>query len=122
MEELLGKVSSRADKAELNGKDVSVARTAIEKAKSTIETARNAVVAQAAKTYTIGIKDEATLKSAVAVAREALNKDLAVARDLMQAAKKAIADANSSLRTIPDVDKLNGTAPAETLIPTTTAQ
>ena len=119
MEELLGKVSSRADKAELNGKDVSAARTAVEKAKTAIETAKNAVTAQAAKTYPISVTDESALKSAVVAVREALNKDLAGVRDLVQAAKKAISDANSSLRTIPDVDKLNGTASAETPPPAT---
>lgn len=109
MEELLGKVSSRADKAELNGKDVSAVRAAVEKAKVAIEAAKNSVVAQAAKTYPISVVDDVNLKSAVAAVREALNKDLAVVRNLAQAAKKSVADANSSLRAIPKIDELKET-------------
>ncbi len=112
MEELLAKVGSRADKAELNGKDVSATRTAAEKAKGAIETAKNAAAVQAAKTYPITVTDETALKSAVAVARELLNKDLAGVRDSVQAAKKAISDANSALRKISGVDDLTAPVPA----------
>ena len=114
LEELLGKVSSRADKAAANGKDVSVARTAIEKAKTAIASARTALEAQLKKTYTIQVTDETGLKSAVAVAREALNKDLKAAREAVRTAHKAVVEATKSLKGVPKVDDESAptTAPA----------
>ncbi len=112
LEELLGKVSSRADKAESNGQDVSAVRTAIEKAKIAIASARTALEAQLAKTYPIQGVDspeeqftEARLKSVVAMAREALNKDLKAAKEVVRTAHKAIVEATKSLRGVPKVDE-----------------
>lgn len=105
LEELLAKVSSRADKVVARGVDVSAVRTAIEKAKAEIAAARTVLEAQLKKTYLIQVTDEARLKSAVAVAREALNKDLKAAREAVQKAHKAVVEANRLLKGVPKVDE-----------------
>ena len=92
-------------KSEATPNCVSAARTAVDKAKTAIAAARTAVEAQLAKTYTIQVTDEAKLKSAVAVAREALNKDLKALKELVQAAHKAVVEATKSLKGVPKVDE-----------------
>ena len=121
LEELLTKITSRADKAALSGTDVSAVRAGVEKAKLAITAARTAVVAQAAKTYPISVTTETALKSAVAQTRELLNKDLQAARNFMQAAHKAISDSASSLRAVPKVDDENGNATTTPPVATTTS-
>lgn len=105
MEELLAKLSSRADKAEENGNDVSATRAAVERAKAAIATARAAVEAQAAKTYAIDFTDETTLGEAISAAQHALRNDLQSVRETLVAARQAIAEALGSLQRVPDVDK-----------------
>lgn len=105
LEELLGKVSARADKAATNGKDVSSVRMRIEQAKTVIASARTALESQLKKTYLIQVTDETQLKSAVATAREALNKDLKAAREAVQTAHKAVVDATRNLKGVPKVDE-----------------
>ena len=105
LEELLGKITSRADKAAVSGSDVSVTRSAVESAKSAIESARTAIAAQAAKTYPIVVTTEDALKSAVAQTRELMNKDLQAVRDAVQAAHKAVSGAASSLKSVPRVNE-----------------
>ena len=76
LEDLLVKISLRADKAAANGADVSAVGPALEKAKIAIVAARTAISAQASKAYPIDIVSETELKSAVAQTREKLNQDL----------------------------------------------
>lgn len=110
MDDLLAKISSRSDKATLAGKDVATTIAAIAKAKADIATTRAAVVVQTGKSYTITVTTDSALKSAVAQVRDTLNNDLKVARDLMQAAKKAVSQAAGSLSGIPRVDDEESTA------------
>jgi len=112
LEELLNKVSGRADKAEANGRDVAAVRAAVEKAKTAIAAARTALEAQLAKTYPIQITDETRLKSAVATARELLNKDLKAVREAVRAAHKAVVEATKLLKGVPKVDEEPAPAPA----------
>lgn len=120
LDELLVKITSRADKAAAGGADVSAVRAGVDSAKAAIAAAKTAVAAQAAKTYPISVTTETALKSAVAQTRELLNKDLQSVRDLMQAAHKAVSAAASSLRAVPGVDQENGGAATSTA--TTSAQ
>lgn len=113
LEELLAKISSRADKAEVNGVDVSATRLAIEAAHSAIAAARNDLEAQLAKTYPIGVTTEDALRSAVAAVRNQLNEDLRAAREAVQKAHRAVVDALVSLKGVPEVDKFNGDDEAE---------
>lgn len=114
LEELLNKVSSRADKATEKGTDVSVVRTAVEKAKTEIASARTALEAQLKKTYPIQVTDETKLKSAVSTTREALNKDLKAVKEAVQKAHKAVVEATKSLKGVPKVDEEPVPAPAPT--------
>jgi len=120
LEELLVKITSRADKAAVSGTDVSAIRAGVEIAKLAIAAARTAVVAQAAKTYPISVTTESALKSAVAQTRELLNKDLQAARDLMQAAHTAVSGAAAALSRIPRVNEEPTPIPAATTTPATT--
>ncbi len=108
LEELLAKVGSRADKAEVNGADVAATRAAIDEAEAAISSARMALEAQLAKTYPIGVTTEDALRSAVAEARDALNNDLQAVKESVRTAHKAVVDALTSLKGIPDVDQFNG--------------
>ena len=110
LEDLLVKVSLRADKAAANGADVSAVGSALEKAKIAIVAARTAISAQASKTYPIDIVSETELKSAVAQTREKLNQDLKAVREVMQSAHQAAVDALTSLKGVPKVDEAPSSA------------
>jgi len=120
LEDLLQKVSSRADKAEANGRDVALVRTTIATAKTAIADARSSVEIQLTKTYPITITTEAQLKSAVAEARTSLNKDLKTLKEVVQKAHTSVVDATKMLKNIPQVDDLR-TPEASTTPATTTA-
>ena len=55
LDAVLQKVKSRAEKAALAGKDVLAVNTAIQKAETTIKSAREAVLEQAKKTYIVDV-------------------------------------------------------------------
>lgn len=116
-EDLLGKVSSRADKAEAAGRDVSNVRVLVEKAHSAIGEAREALTAQLSKTYPFEITDEAALGAAVSAARTALNNDLKAVRESVQAAHKAVVEVIKALKGVPDVDKVEQEEAPEQEVP-----
>ncbi len=118
LEDLLQKVTSRADKAEANGRNVALARTTITTAKTAIADAQSAVETQLTKTYPITITTEAQLKSAVATTRTSLNKDLKNLKETVQKAHKAVVDATKMLKNIPQVDELK--TPEASTTPSTT--
>ncbi|MBI5153539.1 MAG: hypothetical protein HZA36_03730 [Parcubacteria group bacterium] len=118
LEDLLQKVSSRADKAAANGRDVALVRTTIETAKTEITKARTAAETQLTKTYPIAVTNEAQLKSAVATTRTSLNKDLKTLKETVQKAHKAVVDATKMLKNIPQVDELK--IPEASTTPSTT--
>ncbi len=104
--DVLDRVKSRTDKAEAAGKDVSAVRTAITNAENAIATARTGVTAQAGKVYTFQVGTDATLKTGVGKARQALYADLAKARDLVKAARDAVHAAAVELGKIRGVDEI----------------
>ena len=106
----LGKISSRADKAAAEGIDVTAVRTGITSAEASIVKARTAVTTQAGKVYTINVTDEANLKSEVAAVREALNKDMKVVKEVVEAARKSVVDVLRLLRGIPRIDDITSTS------------
>ena len=109
LEDLLVKISLRADKAAENGADVSATSSALEKARTAIVAARAAITAQASKTYPIDIVSEAELRSAVAQTRDRLNQDLKAVREVMRSAQQAVVDALTSLKGVPKVDEASST-------------
>ncbi|MEK7463282.1 MAG: hypothetical protein AAB621_02900 [Patescibacteria group bacterium] len=117
LEDLLVKISLRADKAAANGADVSAVGPALEKAKIAIVAARTAISAQASKAYPIDIVSETELKSAVAQTREKLNQDLKAVREVMQLAHQATVDALTSLKGVPKVDEAASSAASTSAAP-----
>lgn len=98
LEEMLVRISERADKASNErGLDVSVVRSAVDKAKTAIASARSAIEVQSGKTYTIKITTETTLKTDVGKARQALSADLSKVKDAVKAAQSAVKDAAVAL-------------------------
>lgn len=105
LEKVLTKITTRTDKAEANGKDVSKVRTAIQKAKDAIAASRTAIEEQAKKTYTIALENEETLRLEVGKTRQALHGDLAKVRETVFAARQAVKNALIELRKINKVDE-----------------
>ncbi len=98
LEEMLIRISERAGKASVErGLDVSAVRLAIDKANTTIVSARSAIEIQSGKTYTIKITSETALKADVGKTRQALRGDLAKVRDAVKAAQSAVKDAAVAL-------------------------
>ncbi len=106
IEDVLNHVSSRADKAEANGKNVTAARTAIANAKIAITAARTAVANQAGKAYSPTVTTESTLKNDVGALRKTLYEDLKKVQDVVKAARDAVRQAAVTLAQIPNVDNL----------------
>ncbi|HUX35852.1 MAG TPA: hypothetical protein VMV71_02355 [Candidatus Paceibacterota bacterium] len=107
--EILGRIVSRTDTAQANGKDVIAARSAITNAQNTIAAARTAVSAQTGKIYSLGITTSTAstaLKGVVGITRQALQKDLKNAEDSVKAARDAVRQAAVALAQIPGVDEL----------------
>ena len=98
LEEMLVRISERADKASTErGLDVSLVRSAIDKANTAIASARLAIENQSAKTYTIKVTNETALKADVGKTRQALGADLAKVRDVVKTAQSAVKDAAVAL-------------------------
>ena len=115
LEEILGRISSRTDKAEANGKDVSSVRTLITEAESAIAASRSAIAAQSGRTYPItftGVSTTSTstpetnLRADVGKARQALHNDLVKVRETVFAAREAVKKAAVALAQIPRVNEL----------------
>jgi hypothetical protein len=122
LEELLIRISERADKALAErGLDVSAVRLVIDKAKTAIASARSAVENQAGKTYTIKVTTEKSLKVDVGKARQALGIDLTKVRDAVKAAQSAVKDAAVALAQLVVKPKVSPSPSVSPLIlPTTT--
>jgi len=116
------KIQDRADIAEGAGKDIAATTAAIQSAKATINTARTAIIAQTAKTYTIDTsaittttattttngQDELmkSLRTAFQNVHKTIFKDLFALRDgVMKDARKSVQDALQTLKMIPRVDE-----------------
>ena len=103
---VLGRITSRADKAESRGLDVSSVRTAVLSAEKTITDARESITLQAAKTYTVlmATSTDGTLKKDVGGARQALHADLVKVKDMVKSAHEATRNAATTLAKIKGVD------------------
>ena len=106
VEDVLDRVQGRSDKAKANDLDVSSAQTAIDAAHRAIDEARTAVREQAAKSYSITVTDEATLRENAKSAKEQLRKDLEAAKDAVKAARDSVRIAAVALAQIPRVDEV----------------
>ena len=106
LDDILGRISSRTDKAETNGRDVSAVKTAIADAKTAIAAARSAIEVQSKKTYDMTISAEDALRRDVSKAREALRNDLVKVREAVFAARDAAHKAATTLGQIQGVNEL----------------
>lgn len=107
LEKVLANIVSRVDKAEANKWDVSAVRAMITSAKEAITSARSAVEAQKAKTYTPEITgNEEKLKVEVGHARKALHSDLVVAREKVRAAYEFVKAVAKALAQSPRINEL----------------
>lgn len=112
LEEVLGKIEVRADKAVSLGKDVSAVKTALQEAENAIMSAHSAVEAQAKKVYTIQITKEQEMRSAFQATKEQLKRDLAGLRDgAMKTAREAVRKVFEALARVPKVDEQLDEAP-----------
>ncbi|MDD5099123.1 MAG: hypothetical protein PHP35_02165 [Candidatus Colwellbacteria bacterium] len=104
LEEVLRGISSRADKAELNGKDVSQVRADIVAAEEMIAKVRGYIAAQSGTTYPITITDEENLGENVSDARNRLHADLSILKDEVTKVRDAVRKAAEDLASIPGVN------------------
>lgn len=119
--DVLLKIEERANIASTSGKDIQATTAAIVSAKTSIETARTAVIAQAAKTYVLNTASVTTtvatttasgqdqlmkgLRTEFQNLHKALFKDLTLLRDgVMKNARTAVQSALQTLSQIPGVD------------------
>lgn len=106
VEDVLDRVQSRSDKAKANGLDVSSVQTAIDEAHRAIEAGRTIVREQAAKSYSITVTDEATLRENAKSVKEQLRKDLEAVKDAVKAARDSVRVAAVALAQIPRVNEV----------------
>lgn len=121
------KIQERADIAATNGKGITLVSAAIKSANTAIESARTAVIAQAAKTYALDASSITTTTATTTTSgqdelmkglrtqfqnlHKTLFKDLFALRDgVMKDAKRAIQDALKTLGNVPNVDEENATS------------
>ena len=93
MEEILGKKDEFVRQLEAKGQDVSTAKTAITTALSAISSAKNAVVAQAAKEYVIGITTEKDLREMVEKTQTQFETDIKSVQAKVKEARELTAQA-----------------------------
>lgn len=105
-EVILQKISSRADVIALQNGDVTLLKESIVNANTALTKARDAIVAQTAKVYTIAVKTEETLRGDTGATRQLLEKDLSDVRDLVKAVHESIKDAAEIFGNTPGVEKI----------------
>lgn len=106
IEQVLKNITSRTDKAELAGKDVTVVKADIKIATDNISAFRDALKTQASKTYTINITTEKTLKANIKKTREMLFNDLKTLRDKAKTTREAVIKTANDLSKIQGIDNL----------------
>jgi len=119
LEKILERIESRTAKAQLNGRDVTKVKEAIQQAYEAIEKAKQAVKIQGEKIYQPPkITSEENLKLDVGELRQQLHDDLKGVEKLVKNARDAVRQAAVTLAQIPQVDELE--IPTATTTPTTT--
>lgn len=106
LEKVLSNIASRADKASASGVDVSAVRTAITDTQNAISVSRQAIEAQAGKTYKITITTETGLRQDVGRARQRLRDDLVKVRDIIFTSREAVKKAATILVQIPKINEI----------------
>lgn len=140
---IMKKIQARADAAAASGKDVSSTTAAIQAARTAIDTARTAVIAQAAKLYELNTSTSTAitvpttstttpngqaelvqnLRTAFKSMHAALFKDLFALRDgPILAARRAVQAATQSLIRIPGINEGTATTTTATSTATSTNQ
>ncbi|MEK7534330.1 MAG: hypothetical protein AAB600_03240 [Patescibacteria group bacterium] len=94
---ILNKITDRAQNAKLKGVDTSTVDSAIEAAKKAIDVAKAAVTTQSAKTYSIEVTSETTLKTKVGRVVSMFRKDLRDVHKIVVDAKQAVQKAEREL-------------------------
>ena len=118
LENVLAKIEIRIQKAQANGHDVAAVKAAVEKARVAVKTARDVVVVQAAKVYTVKFESEDKLRTAFRAVKEQLHKDLTALRDgAIKTARQAVQNVVQELRKIKSVDE----EPTATTTPSSTS-
>lgn len=105
IEKVLERIDVRVERAEERGLNVSAVKTAEEAAKAAITRSREAIKAQAAKTYAVTVDSEETLRENVRRVRQALHNDLKNVEATVKAAREAVRKTAVTLAQIPRVDE-----------------
>lgn len=120
MSAVLVNITSRTDKADARGLNVSSVRTAIAAAQTAISNARTAISAQAGKTYVPTVAATSTdsmLKSAFVTVRDSLRQDLKVVEKAVKDARDAVHAAAVALAQIPRINETDVTTSTVPAVP-----
>ena len=104
LEEIVGNIKSRTEKAAGHSLNVNAVRLKITEAENVIASARAAIETQAAKIYTPVITTEAQVRLEMEKIRQTAHADLTKVRDALQAAHSNVRDAAVELGKINGVD------------------
>jgi hypothetical protein len=113
IENVLVSVESRVTKAKDAGLDVSTVLSQIEKAKTAIATAREAISIQASKVYIVNVTDDSTLKAQMKSLRDGYITDMKAVKAKVKLAHSAVMDTATTLAKIPKIDDVDTTTPVE---------
>src|SRR5258708_2782224 len=105
MGQILDKVDKRVTEASSSGQNTASASAVLVSARTAVTTARNAVIAQSQKDYTIDVSSESTARNDAKVVSDKLHADLLSTYKLVTAAKQAVISAIrspiTSLKAVP---------------------
>lgn len=107
LSEILAKATTRTDKAQAKGYDVTAVRSAITDAQVAIDAAQAAVDVQATKVYEVEVTDEQTLGQAARAAITQLKSDLSAVRETVKTAKEAVQAVLVALGQLRGIDDIN---------------
>lgn len=100
IEDVLGIIVARADRAEQEGGDVAGVRARVTQAEDAIAAAREGIAEQAGYDYTVTVSEEAEIRADVKKERDALQEDLEELRELVRAAHQAVRAAADELKDV----------------------
>lgn len=113
-EVILQKLSSRADVLSIQGVDTASLKEAMSFVQTEISKARDAIVAQTAKVYTIAVKTEATLKNDTGSTRQELQRDLNTVKTLIKSVHDALKNAADIFGDTDGANKMRVSQPSTT--------
>jgi len=106
IENVLIKIESRIAKAESNGLDVSSAKAESEKSRTAISQARQVVLAQTTKTYTVNVTSESALRAEMKKMRDLFNTDIKTVREQIKIAHGTVRATATTLAQIPRINEI----------------